>query len=49
MTNGKWVKEGTPWEGWLPTPTTFEAIDPDLVPRASLLREFIGGGSYKYH
>ena len=27
----------------------FEAIDPDLVPRASLLREFIGGGSYKYH
>lgn len=27
----------------------FEAIDPGLVPRASLLREFIGGGSYKYH
>jgi len=27
----------------------FEAIDPDLVPPASLLREFIGGGSYKYH
>ncbi len=27
----------------------FEAIDPALVPRASLLREFIGGGSYKYH
>ena len=27
----------------------FEAIDPELVPRASLLREFIGGGSYKYH
>lgn len=27
----------------------FEAIDPDLVPRASLLREFIGGGSYQYH
>ena len=26
-----------------------EAIDPELVPRASLLREFIGGGSYKYH
>ena len=27
----------------------FEAIDPELVPRSSLLREFIGGGSYKYH
>ena len=27
----------------------FEAIDPDLVPRTSLLREFIGGGSYKSH
>ena len=27
----------------------FEAIDPALVPRDSLLREFIGGGSYKYH
>ena len=27
----------------------FEPIDPALVPRASLLREFIGGGSYKYH
>ena len=27
----------------------FEAIDPDLVARDSLLREFIGGGSYKYH
>ena len=26
----------------------FEAIDPALVPKASLLREFIGGGSYKY-
>lgn len=27
----------------------FEAIDPSLVARDSLLREFIGGGSYKYH
>ena len=27
----------------------FEAIDPDLVPRSSLLREFIGGGSYQSH
>ena len=27
----------------------FEAIDPELVPRSSLLREFIGGGSYQYH
>ena len=27
----------------------FEAIDPALVPRDSLLREFIGGGRYKYH
>ncbi len=27
----------------------FEAIDPALVSRDSLLREFIGGGSYKYH
>ena len=27
----------------------FEPIDPALVPRDSLLREFIGGGSYKYH
>ena len=27
----------------------FEAIDPELVARDSLLREFIGGGSYKYH
>ena len=27
----------------------FEPIDPDLVARDSLLREFIGGGSYKYH
>lgn len=26
----------------------FEAIDPALVPKNSLLREFIGGGSYKY-
>ena len=27
----------------------FEAIDPALVARDSLLREFIGGGSYQYH
>ena len=27
----------------------FEAIDPALVARDSLLREFIGGGSYHYH
>ncbi|MGO5021837.1 adenylyl-sulfate kinase [Lawsonibacter sp. LCP25S3_G6] len=27
----------------------FEAIDPALVAKDSLLREFIGGGSYKYH
>lgn len=27
----------------------FEPIDPALVPRDSLIREFIGGGSYKYH
>ena len=27
----------------------FQPIDPALVPRDSLLREFIGGGSYKYH
>lgn len=27
----------------------FEGIDPELVARDSLLREFIGGGSYKYH
>lgn len=27
----------------------FEEIDPELVPKDSLLREFIGGGSYKYH
>ena len=26
----------------------FEPIDPELVPKDSLLREFIGGGSYKY-
>ncbi len=30
MTNGKWVKQGTPWEGWLPEPTKFDSIDPDL-------------------
>ena len=27
----------------------FEPIDPELVPVDSLRREFIGGGSYKYH
>ena len=27
----------------------FEPIDPDLVAKDSLIREFIGGGSYKYH
>ena len=27
----------------------FEPIDPALVDRDSLIREFIGGGSYKYH
>ena len=27
----------------------FEAIDPSLVAKDSLLREFIGGGSYNYH
>ena len=27
----------------------FEPIDPALVPADSLLREFIGGGSYRYH
>lgn len=27
----------------------FEAIDPALVAKDSLLREFIGGGSYQYH
>ena len=27
----------------------FEPIDPELVARDSLIREFIGGGSYKYH
>ena len=27
----------------------FEPIDPALVARDSLIREFIGGGSYKYH
>ena len=27
----------------------FEPIDPDLVAKDSLLREFIGGGSYRYH
>ncbi len=28
--------------------SVFEPIDPALVPRDSLIREFIGGGSYKY-
>lgn len=27
----------------------FTPIDPALVPKDSLIREFIGGGSYKYH
>ena len=27
----------------------FEPIDPNLVAPDSLLREFIGGGSYQYH
>ena len=27
----------------------FEAIDPELVAKDSLLREFTGGGSYQYH
>ena len=27
----------------------FEPIDPQLVAKDSLLREFIGGGSYQYH
>lgn len=27
----------------------FESINPELVAKESLLREFIGGGSYKYH
>ena len=27
----------------------FEAVDPSMVAKDSLLREFIGGGSYKYH
>jgi anaerobic selenocysteine-containing dehydrogenase len=31
MTNGHYVKEGTPWEGWLPDKTQFESIDPDLL------------------
>jgi anaerobic selenocysteine-containing dehydrogenase len=31
MKNGRVAKEGTPWEGWLPTPTQFESIDPDLI------------------
>ena len=26
----------------------FEPIDPDEVPKNSLLREFIGGGNFKY-
>ncbi len=31
MANGRVAKEGTPFEGWLPTPTTFDSIDPDLT------------------
>ena len=30
MTNGTWAKEGTVWRGWLPTPTQFDSIDPEL-------------------
>ena len=36
------------WRSPVPL-NNFEAIDPELVPRSSLLREFIGGGSYQYH
>ena len=32
----------------LPAFDKIEAIDPALVPKTSLLREFIGGGIYKY-
>lgn len=32
----------------VPSLAAFEAIDPALVPPSSLLREFIGGGTYKY-
>lgn len=32
----------------VPALTEFEAIDPALVPKASILREFIGGGTYHY-
>jgi len=32
----------------LPALTMFEDIDPELVPPESILREFIGGGIYKY-
>lgn len=32
----------------VPALSEFEAIDPTLVPSSSLLREFIGGGSYQY-
>lgn len=28
--HGQVVKEDTPWEGWLPDSSTFDAIDPDL-------------------
>jgi anaerobic selenocysteine-containing dehydrogenase len=30
LKNGRVAKEGTPWEGWLPTPTQFASIDPSL-------------------
>ena len=30
MRNGRVAKEGTPFEGWLPEPTKFASIDPDL-------------------
>lgn len=29
--NGHYEKVGTPWEGWLPDPTQFDSINPDLV------------------
>jgi uridine kinase len=34
--------------GLLPALRVFEEIDPELLPPDSLLREFIGGGIYKY-
>ena len=34
---------------WAAAFDAFEPIDPRLVAKDSLIREFIGGGSYKYH